>query len=162
MSETPVRTPRWIKITLFVSIALNLIVIGLIGGTILRGPFAMPLVGPAGEFGVFQRAMPGEARNALRKALYDNRADFRSKRRELVAMRVELIEVLRTEPFDAARLDDIMSRQKAFWEELGSTAQHLMGEQIAAMTPDERAQFADNLEEWMKRPPRSRDARERP
>ncbi|MEO0912160.1 MAG: periplasmic heavy metal sensor [Pseudomonadota bacterium] len=149
-AKAPVRR-RWMRILLIMSLSVNLLFLGLLAGAAWTGPGAPRLTGPGGEFRVMERALPKEAREALMADMWRDRQAFHGKRRELGEIRREMIETLRTEPFDRAAMEALLARQREFWLEMGTKGQMLMLERIEAMTPEERATFADNLAKWRKK-----------
>ncbi|EEW25663.1 periplasmic heavy metal sensor [Rhodobacter ferrooxidans] len=150
-APVPATSSRWLRIALAVSLAINLGIAGMIGGALLTGhgrPDAM-LRDPG--FGPFTEALEPDDRAALRRAFFARMPDFRAARRDRRADFAELLEVLRAEPFDAARLATAMERQNQRTAETLALGQQLMADHIAAMTPEARRGFADRLERGLRR-----------
>lgn len=142
-------TPRWMKIALSLSVALNLAVAGLAVGARLGDGHQRGLPRDM-SFGPFSEALGDEDRRAIRRGLVDRIGDFRAARE---AARVEfetLLAALRADPFDpgavSAALTSIATRN-ADRLELGRS---LIEARIAEMTPDERLAFADRLERGLR------------
>ena len=156
--EIPSRTPRWIKITLVISLAVNLLIAGMVGGFILRGgPGAPgPLVSglPIDGLRTIQRALPEDRRRAFRRDLVSKRGELGAARREMRALRVAFLAALTADPFSVEDLRAVMARQGALFEGAGDTIRQSVLTQIAAMTSEERAAFAKALEAQAKKQPR--------
>ncbi|TCP41330.1 periplasmic heavy metal sensor [Rhodovulum marinum] len=161
----PPRTRTWVRVALVTSLALNLLILGIVGGAVIghgrdRGPQAT--IGP-GDYGPYGRAFTEADRAALRAALKDqaprlgqNRAAVRDGFRDLLA-------ALRAEPYDHARVARVMETQQARVQDQAALMRGLMLDRIAAMPPEARAGFADRLERVLRRgPPRERDRGARP
>lgn len=136
--------PRWMKITLVVSLALNLLVAGMVGGAVLRHGMRPGDHHPPG------RAHLGRA---YVQAL--DRADRRALWREMHANRPApaahadpdaVLRALRASPFDPAALRSVMERQRQAGLERMRRGQRLLQDRLAAMSDAERAAYADRLE----------------
>lgn len=147
------------RILLIVSLAANLLVAGVIAGAYfsdgpekraaVRGHSSLPL-GPYG------RAFSKEDRADLRKAFEARKPWFDKSRRQMRGFGKEMATAMRADPFDAAEISDILARQSAVWSEIQAEGQKLFVERVRAMTPDQRAAFADKLEKGMSRGKRRR------
>jgi uncharacterized membrane protein len=102
--EPPVirRAPRWMWIVLVVSLALNLIVIGMAAATIFH--FRKHHVGPTARFGQYVRTLPSERRDTLRALLDQRQAAVRPLRREARAARRRARRAFAAQPFDRDKL----------------------------------------------------------
>ncbi len=151
MTETPVAPQqglaRWSKIVLFTSLALNLLVIGLVAGMILRhgGDGRQPPLRDLG-YGPFGAALSGPDRTALAVGMMGRAGDLQSNREDLRQQFREMLAILRTRPFDAPALESLVDRQRAKLAERQAIGQRLLLDRIEAMTEDERFAFADRLE----------------
>jgi len=139
---------RWL---LVVSLALNLLVAGLVVGAALRhdGPRRHMEMGP----GPFAQALSAEDRRAILTALRD-RPGFgppsREERRQAMA---EVLAALRSEPFDRSRAEAAMASQADRLATVEQAIRASMIERIASMSPEGRAAFADRLEGELQRGP---------
>lgn len=149
MTETSTpKTPRWMRVTLFVSVAMNLLVVGAVAGFLVTGGPDKRSDRSRADFGtVFMRALGDEDRRALRR---DFEAGLQRQGRERGAFLAELqatLDILRATPFDRdAFLTSVaeQSRARAAREDLG---RDVLVNRIAAMTDAERAAYADRIEE---------------
>lgn len=156
-APVPPKPPfRWVRLVLFVSLALNLGVLGMVGGALLgragheRAEFAVRDIG----FGVFTEALEEEDRQALRRAYGQARPNIRADRRAMRNDFQTLLAALRADPFDAEGLRAVLqgaADRIAQRQALGQTV--LMG-RVEGMTPTARAALANRLEQSLKRRPR--------
>lgn len=150
MSETP-KTPvvrRRLRIVLFASLALNLVIVGLVVGVIANG-------GPPERAGhrdrdpvmPYTRAFNEDQRRSLRNA-YRNALAPRSgsDKPDLVSGYRQAVEVLRADPFDVSRLNDVVGQQRDHADRRQKAGQDILTSFLSAMTPEERNAYADRLE----------------
>jgi uncharacterized membrane protein len=152
---TPSKPPssgRGLKIALGLSLMLNLAVAGVVAGAALnqRAPGRADVVRDLG-FGPFTEALSDEDRTALRRSFLREVPDFRDMRRTMRTDLVDMLAVLRAEPFDPAALESVFARQNARMSERLALGQRLLFDRVAAMTPAARAAFADRLEQSLMR-----------
>ena len=149
----PPATPgRGLKIALAVSVALNLAVVGLVGGMILHGGPGMRgdmMVRDMG-FGPFDGALLPEDRDALRKQIQGRFGDIRAARQQMQADGVAILAAMRAEPFDPAALSAALDAQAEHLGarlEFGST---MIRDYLLALPDQARREFADRLEQRMR------------
>lgn len=152
--EIPSKKRRWLMPVLFVSLAGNLLVIGVLAGAMLspNGPRqerqdrqARGLVGEP-----FIRALPRDDRRALVGEVLRNREQIRESREALRERFGAFLDVLRADPFDAdeaARVFDTQRQAAVRRQEIGET---LLMNRLQEMTSEERAAYADALENQLK------------
>ena len=145
-TETAGRAGRGLRWVLAVSVALNLAVVGLVAGAMLREG------GPHGrmvrdlDFGPFTEALTEGDREALRRAFMARMPEMRDMRAAMRADFAALLAALRAEPFDAAALQGAVANQAGRMQRRLEVGQQIMLERIAAMTVADRRAFADRLE----------------
>jgi len=144
--------PRWMKVLLAVSLAMNLGVLGLVGGAALRGAGdrGRPDVREIG-FGPFSDALSPQDRQELRRAFLREGGNPRVMRQRMRNEVGTLLQVLRSEPLQEAELRAAFSQFQQRGQERLDLGQRLLADRIIAMSPDDRARFADRLEEGMAR-----------
>ena len=144
--------PPWMKVLLAVSLAINLGVLGLVGGAALRGAGdrGRPDVRDIG-FGPFTEALSPQDRQELRRAFLRDGGNPRAMRQMMRSQVGTLLQVLRSEPLQEADLRAVFSQFQQRWQERLDLGQRLLADRIIAMSPDDRARFADRLEEVMAR-----------
>ena len=161
MTDTPTsQKPRgfpWGRIVLFASLALNLLVVGLVAGALLRHDRqdGHPPLRDLG-YGPFGAAMSPADMHELGRRMSDHAGDLRSNREELRRQFAEMLAALRAQPFDAGALVALVEQQKTKLAERQVIGQALLLERITAMSDDERAAFADRLERTIRRAARER------
>lgn len=157
-APSPVAAPgRWIRVALALSLALNLLVVGISVGAMLRGGPA-----PGGrDFGLgpLSEALSREDRKALRAAFLHRHPDIRAERRAIRAQFDDLLAVLRADPFDPVALDAALEAIAQRNSDLLDTGRGLVAERLKAMDTEDRANFADRLERNLRKLGR-RDGRE--
>jgi uncharacterized membrane protein len=155
MTDTPPapRTPGKVKALLIVSLALNLLVVGLVAGAWLRdgrpgGRDRDPGFGPFGE------ALSDTDRRELRRAFMARMPEMRENRTALKADMQGVLDALRADPFDAAALSSAMDAALSRMAGRIEVGQELLVDRITAMDAAERTAFADRLETALERGPR--------
>ncbi|MFO1106493.1 MAG: periplasmic heavy metal sensor [Amaricoccus sp.] len=131
------------KWALIGSLGLNLALAGLILGAIVKGPPPPPP--PPGGLWFYGRSLPEPYRGDLGRALRDNRGDWAGPREALGDQRAAFAAALTAEPYDPAALAAILARQPALFDELTARGTSLLLDQIARMSPAERAGYAQAL-----------------
>jgi uncharacterized membrane protein len=136
------RAPRWMLVALFVSLGLNLIVVGSVAGAVWR--FRSPpqwasavtpnLLGYAGM-------LPQQRRKQLWDATVEERRHIRPFRREVRVAREETIKALVAEPFEKQRFLAAQSRQAEAENRARQAVQDLYVKIADGLTPDERRAF---------------------
>lgn len=143
----PPATDRRIRIALAISVALNLGVLGVIGGALINGGPDRhgPMVRDVG-FGFFSEALTPDQREDLRQRFVAGNPRVLS---EWSAMRNDafaVLEALRAEPFDPDALKQTLAAQSMRMSDRLATGKILLEEFLVALPDDQRAAFADRLE----------------
>lgn len=163
MSETktnPAPMRRWQKVLLGLSLAVNLLIVVAVASFVLthddgrrhRPPRVDQMGGP------LTGALTREDRHEIGRALWRSYRDGRPSREDMRAEFAEVVAALRAEPYDPAVVEASLQKQLDFAIQRQELGQRLLRERLEAMTPDERAAFADRLEEGLEEM-RERDAR---
>ncbi len=146
---------RRLKYALIASLALNLLVVGAVAGTMVMHGFGKhPLprfgYGPHQDFGLMglTRKLPEERRKEIRQKLREDREKLRPLIDDLRAARRDAADKLAADPFDSAALKgafDVAGEKDRTVREAAIAAFLVHAEQLK---PDERRMLADW---WRKR-----------
>lgn len=143
MNATPRRARPWGRWLLVASLGLNLAFAGLVVGALLRGPPERFVGGPA--LSSYARALPEPYRDDIRAELRASRHDWSGPRDRLRHQHGALAEALTAEPFDAARVAEVLGQELVLSADLADRGTELLMAQITRMTPGERAAYAEAL-----------------
>jgi uncharacterized membrane protein len=139
-TEPPRRTPRWLLAALFASLALNLVVVGLVAGAMWR--FRAPVWAPVTPSLLgYASALPPERRKQLWEQTAGERAELRPLRREVHTARDETVQALAAEPFDRQLFLDAQARQSDAEQRARHAMQSLYIKIAEGLTPEERRAF---------------------
>jgi uncharacterized membrane protein len=158
LSGTDRAPRRWLRWLLVGSLALNLLVVGAVAGL---GVAWMRGMGPeAGTRDVawpYVAALTREDRRAVGRAIRAEMAAQGFTRADRRARYDEAVALLRAEPFDAGAFSELLGHQFAASARLQSAGREALAGRLGAMTADERAAYADRMEEALARGARSRE-----
>ena len=144
------RLRRWL---LPASLALNLLLAGVIVGGMLSHRHDPGPKDRRFGFGPLEQAVPQEARQKLAPVFERERANMRDAFRELRSARNDMQKAMLGQPYDpdaAARaLEEVRDRSAAMQDVM----HNLMLAINERLTPEERRQFLDALERPLNRPP---------
>ncbi|HCQ66250.1 MAG TPA: hypothetical protein DIU07_14350 [Rhodobacteraceae bacterium] len=147
------RRSVWPRLLLVASLTLNVLVLSVVAGAHVRdgrdGRRAPPpdrAMLREGGFMPFFDAMPREARKRTAEAFREKTGGGKPDRAALAADFRGFVGALRAEPFAAEALAAVLEAQHDRAGARVSAGHTILVEQIAAMTPAERAGFADALE----------------
>lgn len=152
--ESPKKTRRWLMPLLFISLIANMLVVGVFLGALLSpdGPRQerqdRQARGVVGE--PFIRALPREDRRALAGEVMRNRDEIRESREALRARFEAFLAVLRTDPFDAEEAARLFGAQREAAQQRQEIGETLLMNRLQEMTAQERATYADALEQQLK------------
>ncbi|MEO0381110.1 MAG: periplasmic heavy metal sensor [Pseudomonadota bacterium] len=152
------RCPLWVKILLAASLAVNLCIVGLIAGFALRGG---PMGGRAPTVGYaipYVLSLPRDLRRDVFGAVRDDKSlpDKRARRENYR----DMIKVLQAPSFDQEAARAVLAHQGEAASRVQAAAQTAWLEAVAGLSADERAAYADRLQETLKRngpPKRGKD-----
>lgn len=155
MSDSDGKKPRrlWLRILFGVSLALNLLFVGLAAGAWWRLDSGTRDMRPLSTGAAIYRALPREERRALRRSAFEGQDAPRRERRNNVA---ELTRILRAESFDAQAASNILARERALREAHTDAMRNAWIDRISAMNQAERAAYAERIEARINRGGRKR------
>lgn len=138
------KTGRFLGLALFVSIALNLVLIGATGGFLLRHAgdlWGSPAVNLVPNLLTYTGTLPEERRKQLWMQTEEARRTMQPLRRDLRAAREEALKILSAPTFDRQAYAESQARLLATDRKAREAIYHLYGEIAAHLTPEERAGF---------------------
>ena len=151
-SVTTSATPRWMRVLLVLSLALNLLVAGIVLGDALtdggagRGPRPAEMA-----LDPIARALDPEDRRAILQELRGD-PDLRPLgEEERGAALAGIAAAVRAEPFDSGRLREALAVRSDRIAAAQRAVQEALLSRIATMTPEERAAFVERLEDGPRR-----------
>lgn len=154
------RPGRALRIALAISVALNLVVLGVIGGAVLKTRQSPPMPVRELGFGPFTEALTRDQRQALRATFAAHAPDFRGIRREMRADADAVLVTLRADPFDPQAFSDQLAEMNEHATRRASDSEGILVQLVASMPQGDRISFADRLQTEMERfdrPPRAGD-----
>lgn len=162
MTDTAKRGFPWGRVILFGSLAVNLMVAGLVIGAVLRGHDGgdrhhkrdhNPVLRQLG-FGPFVQALPDAGKQALTQSILREAGSFRENRKKLREKFEAILTTLRADPYDPSELERLLTEQRQRLTERQALGQSLLLEQLAGMSAAERLSYADALDKALRRGPR--------
>ena len=142
-SANPKRRNLW-KILFGVSLALNLLIFGALGGAFMRkskGPTANHL---ASGF-LYMRALDSKDKRALRKEILRNKDGRKLAKDRNQASFNSAVVILKNHPFDRAALENLLDEQAKHTKIRQSSARTALVNHIDNMTKVERLLYAERL-----------------
>ena len=156
--QEPAKRPgRWLKLALFTSLAINLAVAGLMAGAFLRGgPDRHGGPGAESYARPYMSALPKEQRREMFRGVREGTGGKVTDRRARRALYAGVLTALHAEPFDPVALKAAAQQQAEAGVTLLQATQTAWIDIVAGMTPEERAAYAQRVEDALKRGPRKK------
>ena len=138
---------NWQKWLLIGSLALNVLIIGLLIGATLRGPDRKmrPPNFNGGLPGLIH-AVPKGHHKTMKDAFREQKTTHADLRRELGVLRREFIAALQAEPFDMGVVEAAFDKYRAVTSRISETGRKTILKTVAAMSEEDRKEFAANLQ----------------
>ncbi len=157
-TPVPPASPRWMRVLLVVSLALNLLIAGAAVGMFLRGGPPSVAVRDLG-FGPFAAALSPEDRAALRQTFLAQAGPAGDGRRAMREDIRALLAALRAQPFDPDALHDSLARGAERTQGRLKLGLSLIEDRVVTLSQADRLALADRLERELRRGPRKRGDR---
>ena len=144
-SANPKRRNLW-KILFGISLALNLLIVGALGGAFMRkgkGPTANHL---ASGF-LYMRALDFKDKRALRKEILRNKDGRKLDTDRNQASFNSAVVILRNHPFDRVAFENLLDEQAKHTKLRQSSARSALVNHIGNMTKEERLLYAQRLKD---------------
>lgn len=150
MAEVETKSPLWMRITLLLSLAVNLLIVGLIIGVVAVGGLRPGGDRPVRDVGtVFTRSLDPEDRRALRRDFVSGLAEQGRAQDRVVQDLQETLVILRQSPFDPDAFEASLANQSERRKRREDIGREALTARIASMTDEERAVYADRVEEGL-------------
>ena len=144
------KSPLWMRVALFGSLAVNLLIVGVVVGVVAFGGPHKRASGPRPDVGsLYTRALDQKDRRAIRTALSAELAGQIRDRGSVLAEFEATVETLRAVPFDQDALLAALAEQSTRRARRETVGRELLVAQIAAMTDADRAAYADRVEQGL-------------
>ena len=150
MSASTDLKPRnlW-KILFGISLALNLLIVGALGGTMLRVG-KEPVAKHRASGYLYMQALNFEDKKALRKELFKNKDSRKVIRAKEHSSYSSAVKILRRYPFDREAFEDLLDQQTKYSKSRPSSARAVLITQIENMTKEERLIYSKRLEDLIR------------
>ncbi|WP_460274945.1 periplasmic heavy metal sensor [Celeribacter sp. ULVN23_4] len=149
---------HWSRIVLVVSLALNIAILGIVGGALMRWNAGMERARTQQArdfgFGPFVGALETEDRRSLGRAFAQSAGNPREAREKVGAMFDAMLAALRADDFDADGFEALLSKQQQEFARGQRIGAKLVAKQISEMSVEQRKAYAERLEEFLRNPPR--------
>ena len=155
-------TSKRFRLLLGASLALNLLFVGAFVGAYAKSGGARS--GPPNLRSVADPYVSAFDQRAKRAMRTDMRAQLPDRKQAMAANRADyeaFLQIVRQEPFDAARASEIMETQFERGGQFQRVGRKLSIERISQMSPEERKAYADRLQERLENPKKRKKRKER-
>ena len=141
------RIPRWVWIVLVLSLALNLVTIGAIGGTLYSAQHGGFWGGHrhSSDERAFMRSLPAERGEALKKIFREHRKNLKPYWRRVRSARREAAEVLRGDPFEKAKFEAALEKLHQTHLEARAASRPMIVDLAGKLNPEERKVFLKTM-----------------
>ena len=146
-SANPKRRNLW-KVLFVVSLALNLLIVGALGGAFMRkgkGPTANHL---ASGF-LYMRALDFKDKRSLRKEILRNKDGRKLAKDRNQANFNSAVSILKIHPFDRGAFESLLDEQAKHAKLRQSSARTALVNHIDNMTKEERLLYAQRLKDFI-------------
>jgi len=151
MSEAPTgnapivvrRTPRWIWALLILSLSINLLIVGIVAGSVWAvkrgGYWNAPIAFERSR--QFMRRLPQESREEIRQVFFEHKPKLAPYWREVRQARIEIGRLVERGDYSQDELNAAMDR--LFQKELQARreAKPMIDDMLAKLTPEQRLHF---------------------
>lgn len=150
LDRTRVGTPLWVRIVLGVSLALNVLVAGVVLGAALGGGPGDRVRGDPGAMPFVRALAPEERRALLREMRREGGERLPAARRETRERVGALLAALRAETMDRGAVEALLNAQTAEGAARQALGQKVLLDHLERLGPEARRAYADRLEDALK------------
>lgn len=147
----PQRMSPGLRIVFFLSLAMNLLIVSLVAGFLLRGERDGPPPRNARDMvAPYTAALSREDRREIGRRIFQGLREEgprRGLRERARAEYQEALELLRADPFDASAFAEVLGRQSSRAVARQKRGEDVLVRHLATMSSAERAAYADRVEE---------------
>ena len=135
--------PRWMWITLISSIAVNLLIVGVVAGTAWswRHGAHWGRHGFGGPMSSYLRTLPDERRAEFRKSIRTHFSEMKPLWKSVRAARNNVAESLKTDPFNPEGFENAMEKLRQAEFDARKAMTPVLSEIAAKLTHEERQKF---------------------
>ena len=137
------------KILFGISLAINLLIIGAIGGALSRAGKG-PMIQHRASGLLYMRALNFEDKKVLRKKLFRNKDSRKIIRAKEHSSYSSAVKILKKDPFDRKAFEDLLDEQTKHSKSKPSSARVALVTQIENMTKEERLIYSKRLEDLVR------------
>ena len=149
------KTGRGVKIALGLSLAVNLLVLGLVGGAVLGKDRVRMAGGPEAaslrSLGPIVGVLDEDTRRRLAIRVAQSDTGMRRDLRGLISATRAFQDALRAEPFDRTAVTSALQSQRNFVLSAQENGHMLLLDELEAMSSEERLALADRLQDRLRR-----------
>ena len=137
------------KILFGISLAINLLIIGALGGALSRAGKG-PMIQHRASGLLYIRALNFEDKKVLRKKLFRNKDSRKIIRAKEHSSYSSAVKILKKDPFDRKAFEDLLDEQTKQSKSKPSSARVALVTQIENMTKEQRLIYSKRLEELVR------------
>lgn len=139
-----------LRTALFVSLAVNLLLVGVVGGAALSNyrqdrATAQKAVARAPNMRALMDSLPPERAQAIRSEVVNTWREARDERRAARLARMEVYRLAGEEPYDVAAVKAAFARMRAADGEVARQFQDVVADSMVKLTVEERREVLRNL-----------------
>ena len=134
------------KILFGISLAINLLIIGALGGALSRAGKG-PMIQHRASGSLYMRALNFEDKKTLRKKLFRNKDSRKIIKAREHSSYSSAVKILKKDPFDRKAFEDLLDEQTKYSKSRQRLAQIALVTQIENMTKEERFIYTRRLED---------------
>ena len=138
------------KILFGISLAINLLIIGALGGALSRAGKG-PMIQHRASGSLYMRALDFEDKKALRKKIFRNKDSRKIIRAKEHSSYSSAVKILKKDPFDRKAFEDLLDEQTKYSKSRPSSARVALVTQIENMTKEERLIYSKRLEDLIRK-----------